>query len=602
MSPSRLRVEAYEFGPFRLDLVARRLFRQEKPIHFSPKTFDILKLLLESRGEVVTKGELIRRVWAHQFVAENNLTVRMSALRKALGESVECRFIETVSGRGYRFVAKVHEVLGEHGGAQKGALESLAVLPLINASSQQRLDYICDGVTESLIASLSQIANLRVMARSTVFRFKGRGLDPRQVGSDLGVRAVLSGNVDQLNDSLSLSLEMVDVKDGARLWGASYRRKVSDLVAFQEGLAREVSENLRIRLSEVEESLITKRHTENPEAYNLYLKGRYFWNKRSVPGVKRAIDYFRRAIGHDPRYSLAFAGIADAYVVLSNYGLRPAKETMPKAKEAALKALELDDQMAEAHVSMGNIKSSFEWDWAGAEGEFKRAVWLNPYYAPARQYYANFLTKVGRIDQAIAEIQQAHEIDPLSLSVNLTMAKIYHYARRYDEALRKAREILEMEPLFGPANGVIGLVNLDLGRHKEAIKEMKAMLRFSAGDYNVTHGRAGKAGETSPLPSSDPEGVALMGYAYALAGRRNEALKILDELGELIKRRYVQPHSLAFVYIGLGEKDKAFEWLERALRERSSMLTLIKVATVFNSVRSDPRYAGIVRRMGLLGP
>jgi TolB-like protein len=599
MFPNKLRIVAYEFGPFRLDLVVRQLFHQNKPIPLSSRTFDILKLLIESREQVMTKRELIRRIWLGQFVGENNLTVRMSALRKVLSESVENRFIETVPGYGYRFVSRVHEVLSEYGEPHEWLVDSLAVLPLINANNQQRLNYLCDGLTESLIASLSQIANLRVMARSTVFRFKGRQLDPQEVGRELGVRAVLAGKVNQVNDSLILNIEMIDVKDGAYLWGARYECQVTDLIGFQEGLAREVAENLQIRLSKVEESRIAKRYTENPEAYNLYLKGRHFWNKRSVGGVKKAIEYFRSAIRHDPRYSLAFAGIADAYIVLSSYGLRPPKETMRKAKAAALKALELDDQLAEAHVSIGNIKSSFEWDWAGAEGEFKRAIGLNPYYAPAHQYYANFLAKVGRIDQAIAEIHKAQEIDPLSLSVNLTMTKIYQFARRYDEALRKVREILEIEPLFGPANGVMGLLYLDIGRYQEAIAQVKALLRFSAGDYKVAHVRARKPGQRSPLPDSDPEAVALLGYTYALAGKRNKALKILDELGELIKQRYVEPHCLALVYIGLGDKDKAFEWLDRAIRDRSSSPTFIKVAPFFDSLKTDPRYDALVRRFGL---
>lgn len=600
MFPSKLRVESYEFRPFRLDLVSRQLFHQSKPLRLPSRTFDILKLLIESRGQVVTKEELIRRVWLDQFVTEINLTVRISALRKALGENARNRFIETVPGYGYRFVARVRQIFGEDAESQQEEpLDSLAVLPLINEDDQQGLNYLCDGITESLIISLSQIADLRVMARSTVYRFEGRKLDPQEVGKELGVRAVIVGKVNQVSHSLILNIEMIDVKDGASLWGGSYKLPITDLIALQEDLARVVSENLRIRLSKVEQSQITKRYTDVPQAHNLYMKGRYFWNKRSVFGVKKAIKYFRSAIRCDPLYALAFAGIADAFIVLSSYGLRPPKETMRKAKAAAMKALELDDQLAEPHVSMGNIKSSFELDWAGAETEFRLAIGLKPYYAPARQYYSNFLSKVCRLNEASVEISKAQEIDPLSLSVNLTMAKIDYFTRRYDEAVKKGREILEIEPQFGPANGLIGMAYLEMGRYQEAIREFKVMIEFSSGAYKIPHSNVDEGRRKSILPDSDPEAIALLGYAYALAGNQHKARQILDKLGELIRLMYVQPHNIALVYIGLGDHDKAFEWLDRAYEDRSSTLTFIKVGPFFDRLKTDPRYDRMVCSLGL---
>jgi adenylate cyclase len=600
MSPNRQRMEVYEFGPFRLDLVVRQLFRQDIPVPLPPQTFDILKILVENRGLLVTREELIQQIWQDQVVEENNLTVRMSTLRKALGQGAGNRFIETVPSYGYRFVARVRQLLSEHAEPQEEeAFDSLAVLPLINENNLHRLNYLCEGITESLITSLSHIANLRVMAYGTVSRYKGRELAPREVGKELGVRAVLMGKVNQVSDSLVLNFEMIDVKDGAYVWGAKFRRQVNGLIAFEEELAREVSENLRIRLSRAEESKISKRNTDNSQAHHLYMKGRYFWNKRNVFGVKKAVEYFRSAVRHAPRYALAYAGLADAYFLLSNYGLRRSKETMRKAKAAALRALELAPQLAEAHVSVAIIKSNFELDWAGAESEFKLAIELNPYHSQAHHYYASLLTKLGRLDEALVEISKAQEIDPLSVSINLFMGKIHYFARRYDKALKKGREILEIEPRFAPALGIMGLAYLEMGRYREAVREFNAMVRMSTEQYIPPPGEGNEGGQKSTLPDPDPEALSFLGYAYAVAGKRNKALQILDRLRELRGRRYVQPENFAMVYIGLRDHDKVFEWLERTFAERSSTRAFIKVYPFFDSLRSDPRYDELVRRVGL---
>lgn len=602
--PSKIQLtEAYEFGDFRLDLVVRQLFHKGKPVQLSSRTFDILKILAQNRGQVVMKEELIRRVWPDRFIEENNLTVRMSALRKALGESVENRFIETVPTYGYRFVARVseifHESMKQQQQVEEEEFDSLAVLPLIDESNQQKLNYLCDGITDSLITSLSHIANLRVMARSTVFRYKGREFVPQKVGEELGVRAILVGKVNQAANSLLFDMEMIDVKDGAYLWGARYKRRVSDLVTLQEELAREISEKLRVKLNKFEEHNIAKRYTDNPKAYQMYMKGRYFLNKRNVWWLKRAVRYFRSAIRLDPQYALAYAGLADTYRMVAGVGLRPARETIPKGKAVALKALELDNQLAEAHLTLANIKSSYEFDWQGAEREFKLALELNVYDAQALQYYSNFLAKTGQVDQAIAAIDKAYEIDPLSLSTNLAMGKLYHFARRYDDALKKGREILDLEPQYGPAHGLIGISYLEMERFQEAIREFKIMFDSLSNAPQVLWGKAGGDTEKRITQDWDPEALALMGYAYAVAGNRNKALKVLDELGALMNKRYVQPHNVAMVYIGLRDNDKAFEWLDRALADRCSPLTYIKVWSFFDGLRTDPRYEQLVRRIGL---
>ncbi|HEX8749398.1 MAG TPA: winged helix-turn-helix domain-containing protein [Pyrinomonadaceae bacterium] len=603
MSLNKQRIEVYEFGAFRLDLVVRQLYHHDNAVPLSSMTFDILKILVENRGELVTREELIRQIWQDQIVEENNLTVRMSALRKALGESSSNRFIETVPARGYRFVARVRQLSGEHREAREeeedAAFNSLAVLPLINENNLHKLNYLCEGITESLITSLSHIANLRVMAYSTVLRYRNRGLSPLEVGKKLGVRVVLLGRVNQTGDSLTLNMEMIDVEDGAYLWGAKHRRQVSDLITLQEELAREVSENLRGRLSQVEEREISKRYTDSTEANQMYMKGRYFWNQRSVPGVKKAIQYFSYAIRQDPRYSLAFAGLADAYIFLASSELSSPQEAMLRARAAALKALEIDERLAEAHVSLGNIKSSFEFDWQGAEREFKLAIELNPLYAQARHYYANYLTKLGQLDQAIAEINRAYAIDPISLPLNLSMGKIYYFARRYKEVVKKGFEILEIQPRFGLANGLIGLAYLETGRYPEALREFKVMF-----DFLFRNQTAGQSKTSLPrgkiiLRASDPEPLSFMGYAYAVTGKRSKALKVLNELLEIAKQKYVQPHHMAVIYWGLGDKDNAFDWLNKAVVDRCSTITYIKVWPIFDGLRDDPRYEELVRSLRL---
>jgi DNA-binding winged helix-turn-helix (wHTH) protein/Flp pilus assembly protein TadD len=599
MFPGRARIEVYEFGQFRLDLVVRQLFHQGQPVPLSPRTFDILQILVENRGQIVTKDELLRRVWPDRFVEENNLTVRVSALRKTLAEGLANRFIETERGSGYRFVARAREVCGESEGRYRKAFDSLAVLPLINEQKLQKLNYICDGVTEGLIASLSHVANLRVMARSTVFRYKGSDTAPQAIGKELDVRAVLVGRVYQAADSLVFDMEIIDAEDGAYIWGAKYKSQGRDLLPLPEEITRAVSESLRIKLTEGEENKVARRDTSSPEAHHLYLKGRYFWNKRSVAGLKQAVKCFSSAIRHDPHYALAYAGIADSYIILSSYGLQPPRATMPKARTAALKALAFDDQLAEAHVSLGNIKSAFEYDWSGAESEFKQALALNPDYTLARQCYAMFLAKIGRLDQALAEMTKAHEVDPLSPAINLALGKIYYFAGRHQEAVSKAREILELEPNFRLSHGLLGIAYAELGLYAEAIKEFRKIIEFTAGDYQIRSASGQSSVQKSEYPACDPEALAFLGYIYALWGKRKKALHLVNTLVELSKERYVQPHAPAFIFIGLGDHDQAFAWLEQAFAHKSNALTYIQSWPLFLRLKNDPRYEQLVRRMGL---
>lgn len=589
-SPVETRI--YEFGLFRLDLGTRQLFRAGVPLHLPPKTFDILKILVENSGQVATNEQLISEVWPDEHSDESELTARVAALKKVLMGAPGNRFIEAVSGYGYRFVGRVR-IVPRVNEAQK-EIPSIAILPFLNETDQTRLNYICDGVTEALIEALTHISDLRVMARSTVFRHKSQDRDLLKIGHDLNVETLLVGRVRLVTNQLEFDLEMIDAGTGEQLWSAKYSRRVDDLVTFQEELVREISEQLRLKLSTSERSQIATSHTSNSEAHLLYMKGRYFWNQRSFPGVKTAISYFEKAIGLDPHYALSFAGLADCYSFLAGAELELPKHAMPKAKAAALKAISLDRQLAEPHVTLGNILSSYELDWSGAEIKFEQAIKLNPYHAPAYHYYANLLVKLGYLDRALTEINKAYPLDPLAINTNLTMGKLYYFARHYEEAVRKGYEILEAHPQFGAANGLIGLAYLELGRTKEAIKEFRVMFQSLASE-SQRHREEGES--TSPF--SDPESLALMGYGYAMDRKRSKALEMLEKVEKLTEEKYVQPHHLAILHMGLGNINQVFDLLERAFEERVPGLTYLKVWPMFDRIRTDSRYYQLIQKLGL---
>lgn len=559
----------------------------------APKVFDILLVLVRHSGRLLEKEELLKEVWPEQFVEEGNLPLNISALRKALGER---RYIETVPKRGYRFAASVREVqargadtaaarqtraVGEEGeaGARAKAVDSLAVLPLVNVSADPNTEYLADGITESIINSLSQLPQLRVMARSTVFRYKGREADAQEVGRELGVRAVLLGRVLQFDDHLIVRTELVDAADGRQLWGEQYNREPSDILAVQEEIAREISEKLRLKLTSEDRRRLARHYTEYTEAYHAYLRGRYCWNKRTEEGLKRGLDHFRRAIEIDPSYALAYSGAADCYTLLGSagYNAMPAREAMQRAKAATASALELDDTLAEAHTSLAFVKFRLDWDWEGAERGFERALELNPNYATAHHWYAIYLSAMGRFDEAIAEIERALALDPLSLIVSSAAGRLCHFAGRYDEAVRQYRKTLEMDPDYGEAHFNLGLTYEQKGMHEEAIAELQKAVDLS--------------GARTPIR-------AVLGYAYATAGRPDEARAILCELKELSEREHASPMEVAIVYTGLGERDEAIRWMEKAYEERSGVLVFLKVEPLYDSLRTDPKFTALLRRVG----
>jgi TolB-like protein/Flp pilus assembly protein TadD/predicted Ser/Thr protein kinase len=468
-----------------------------------------------------------------------------------------------------------------YGGRGGETIDSMAVLPFVNASADPNMEYLSDGITESLINSLSQLPHLKVMSRDSAFMYKGKETDARAVGQALGVRAVFKGRVMQRGDDLEISAELVDARDNSHIWGQQYSRKSSDIFALQGELAKEMTTMLRMRLTGKDEKQMMKSYTANPEAYQDYLKGRYWWNKTSKEGFDRAIEYYQQALAKDPKYALAYAGLADCYNFLSILSVVPPKEAYPKAKEAALRALEIDDTLAEAHSSLAYIEAVNDWDWSGAEREFKRAIELNPNYAGSHQGYGIALALTGRLSEAMAEEKRALQLDPLSVLINGSVALSLYEARQYDQAIEQERKTLDLDANYLIARIGLGLAYVQKSMHQESIAELE------------------KAGAVS---GGNASALSNLGYAYAMAGRKAEAQKVLDKINELSKEGYVPAGAKARIYAGLGDKDKVLQWLETAYSERSIAGTLpgmIKVDPVFDSLHSDPRFTDLLRRMNL---
>jgi serine/threonine-protein kinase len=460
--------------------------------------------------------------------------------------------------------------------ARHKPIDSLAVMPFVNVGADPNTEYLSDGISENLINSLSQLPKLRVVPRGRVFRYKGSETDTEKIGRELNVRAVLTGRVVQRGDSLNVQTELVDVATDSQLWGQQYNRKFSEIIPVQEEIAKEVSERLRLRPTGEEQKRLTKRYPESPEAHQLYLKGRYLWNRRTGETLQRAAEYFQQAIDKDPGYALAWAGLADCYAVYGFYCVLSPREAAPKAMEAASRALTLDETLCEPHAAIGYVKDRYDWDWPGAEREFKRAIELNPNYATAHYWYANVLDAQGRFDEAIREAKRAQEADPLSLVASAVAGQTFYFARRNDQAIEELRKALELDPNFPLAHWWLGMFYEQAGRYVEAIAEGQKALSLSRGEPGV---------------------LGTLGHAYAASGKRAESQRVLAELRDLSKRRYVAPLNVALVYAGLGDKVQALEWLERAYEDHSDRLAWIKFWPLFDSLRAEPRFEDLLRRM-----
>lgn len=465
-------------------------------------------------------------------------------------------------------------------GAQNSPIESIAVMPFVNEGENTDTDYLSDGMTELLISSLSQIPKLNVKSRSTVFRYKGKQNDPRQVGTQLRVQAVLTGRVVQRGDQLTLGLELVDVRTENVIWSEQYNRRQTDLVSLQSEIARDVANKLRAKLSGVDESRVTKRYTDNAEAYELYLKGRFFAGGRiAEEEIKKGIHYYQQAIEKDPNYALAYVGLAQSYMRLGQvWGFLPPRETFPKAKVALTKALQIDEMLADAHGALAEYYFSYEWNWLEAEQEFRRAIELNPNDASPQCAYGSYFQAMGRFDEAIAARRLCREGDPLSPTATANVGYPYYFARQYDQAIGHYRKALELDPNYSWSYLWIGQANLGKGKYNEAIADISKAIALSDGNVRMK---------------------ATLGYAYAVAGKRGEAQQIIYELQEQSKQKYVSPYFIAVIYSGLGQKDWAFEWLEKAYEERHPYLALLKVEPVFDNLRADRRYMELLRKVGL---
>lgn len=458
------------------------------------------------------------------------------------------------------------------------AIESVAVLPFTNLTNDPDLDYLSDGITEGLINHLSQLPRLKIIAHNSVFHYKGKEVDAREVGKALGVQALLVGRVAQHGDDLSISAELIDASDGSHLWGTRHDRKISDLRFLQQELPQDIAKNLSSRLTNVDQKPDGKRYTQDAEAYQNYLKGRYFWNKRTEAGLQKGIGYFQTSVARDPGYALAYAGLADSYIMQANWRFAPAAEAYQKARAAALRALELDPELAEAKTSLAYSTLLYQWDWQGAEQGFREAIELNPNYASAHHFYSICLLTAGRQEEALAEIQRAQELDPLSLIITSVHGWIFYEERQYDHAFEYFGKTLEMDAQYVPALLDLGECHLRRGDSQKALEQFEKARSVD--------------GDTSRV-------LADMAQAYALSGQQSSALKILKQLEESSGSRFVSPWDLSFVYAALGDKARAIQMLDKSIDEKVGWVTSLGVDPGFDSLRADPRFEKLKQRVGI---
>jgi serine/threonine protein kinase/tetratricopeptide (TPR) repeat protein len=456
-------------------------------------------------------------------------------------------------------------------------LDSLAVLPFVNVGAEPGIEYLSDGIAESIINSMSQLPKLSIRSFSSVAHYKSKDVNPQAVGQDLNVQAVLTGRLIHRGDEYDVDAELIDVRHNRQIWGSQYHPKAADLQAIQEQIAREISQKLRVQLSGEDQQRLTRGATGDTEAYQLYLQGRYHWNKRTLEDLEQSIGYFQQAVQKDPNYALAYAGQADAYALIADFNVLPAKEVLPKVKAAAGKALDLDPTLAEAHTSLAWAQFH-DWDWAGAENEFKRAIALNLSYATAHSWYAEYLMALSRFDEALTEMNRAHELDPLSPVTNLAPGLRQYYSKQYQPAINVFQKTVASDALFVPAHVYLGRAYEQAGVNRDAIAEFRKALDLSEGDTNE---------------------LAALGHAYAVSHQESEARKILQQLTDRAQQTYVQPTWVAVIHIGLGENDQAFDWLQRAFEDRSAWLVNLKIDPFFDPVRSDPKFTDLARRVGL---
>jgi TolB-like protein/DNA-binding winged helix-turn-helix (wHTH) protein/Tfp pilus assembly protein PilF len=627
------------FGVFELDLRTEELRKYGHKVAIQGQPIQILSLLTERAGELVTREELHQQLWpADTYVDfEQGLNAAVKRLRQALNDSADNpRYIETLPRRGYRFIAPIKTIEVDQNVAEAGdilsqepaglkdqsdlpgkagprerlrwllpwkgaafasvlalillaswifhratpvqSIRSLAVLPLENLSHEESQDYFSDGMTDELITELGQMSGLRVISRTSMMTYKGARKSIPQIAHELNVDAVVEGTVLRSGNQVRITAQLIQADGDKHLWAQSYEGELSNTLTLQNEVARAIAGQIRAKLNPQEDAALRSAKAVDPAAYEAYLKGRYFWNKRTGDGLTKAIRYFNTAIDADPNYAQAYAGLADSYALAGDwqYGLLAPKEAYPKAKAAATKAIELDRTLGEAHISLALCLDGFDWDWDFAGREFMRGIELSPGYATGHHWYGWYLAHLGRHADAIAELEKAESLDPLSLIISSDLAEELLIAHRYDEAIQQIRKTMNMDPLFSLAHRVLGQTFVQQQRYSEGIAELQ------------------KAIELSPGSTASTSNLA---YAYAVSGRRDEAIKILNDLKNRSHDAFSNAPEIAMVYVGLDEKDQAMDWLEKAYAERFNPGVLIRPC--FDPLRSDSRFQDLLRRVGL---
>ena len=623
------------FGIYELDLRNGELRKAGQRLKLQPQPFKVLAILAGRAGETVTREEIQRQVWGDELFVdfERGLNVCIQQIRGALSDDADApRYIETLPKRGYRFLAPVEKLETPAQTAPGGvgsqkipagpsaqpknkgfrlrvalvsgflvisallyfakisnrfpfrnaakSIRSVAVLPLDNFSGDPEQQYFADGMTEALIAELGQIRDLRVPSRTSVMMYKRANKPLRQIAKELAVDALVEGSVTRSGDRVEITVQLLDGSRDQHLWGGTYDRDSRDVLALQHELARAITAELKINFSSQEQQGLKSAAPVNANAYAAYLHGRYYWYKRTIEGFQKSIQYYEQAVAADSNYAPAYAGLADAYALLGsspNDGLPP-NETMPKAKAAAQKALQLDDGLAEAHASLAYINMVYDWNWASAEKEFKRAIEINPNYAGAHEWYAEFLAARGRESEALSEMNRARDADPLLVLMHAAVAEALYYSRRYDDVISQCQQTLELDPGYPIAHFHLGRAYIAKNMYPEAIAEyQKAQASL---------------GETPAL-------VMAMGYANAKAGNRSAAQKALEELRTQSKQRYVPALYFGAIYTGLGDSNAGISWLEKAYQEHSDYLIYLNVDPMADTLRSNPRFQALLRKIGI---
>jgi TolB-like protein/DNA-binding winged helix-turn-helix (wHTH) protein/tetratricopeptide (TPR) repeat protein len=620
MEADHQRGRRLSFGVFDLDLGTGELRKRGTRVRLQQQPFQVLALLIEHRGEVVSREELRQTLWpANTFVDfDHGLNKAINKIRGALGDSADSpRFVETVARRGYRFVADVSVdepvlpstpavaapvtaptrrtwvlpavligglvvalvVWRVHSGSGAPApIRSLAVLPLESLSGDASQDYFADGMTDELIADLGQISALRVISRTSVMGYKHTRKPLPQIARELNVDAVVEGTVLRSGNQVRITAQLIDAATDRHLWSQSYQGELRDTLALQNGIARDVADRIRVRLNPQEQAALKSVTVVNPVAYESYLKGRYFWNKRTGDGLTAALAYFNQAVDENPQYSQAYSGLADTYALLGDwqYAVMTPREALPKARAAAIKALELDPGLGEAHTSLAFCLDGFDWDFDAAGREFEKAIALTPGYATAHHWYSWHLALVHRYAEAIVEMRKAESQDPLSLIINTDLAELLALAHSYDESIRQSQRTLELDPNFALAHNHLGEAYLQTHRNAQAIAELQKAVALSGGNATC---------------------VATLARAYAASARRSDAVALLNDLKGRSNARHSYASEIAAIYASLGDVEQAMTWLERGYQERFNPGVLLRPG--FDPIRLDPRFGDLVARVGL---